>query len=370
MQHQTREGEMLLYLAELLKQIDPSFAALQYITLRTLLATTIALVAGIMLGAPFIRYLHNLRVKQIIRTDGPKSHYDKVGTPTMGGLLILFSLLIATLLCADLSNLYVWVAIITTTLFAAIGYWDDYLKMSKKNTKGLLPRYKMLLMSIAAITVLTWLYIHLPAQSPELSFFVPVFKDWSIYLGPMYIVFGYFVIVGSSNAVNMTDGLDGLAIVPTVMVAAVLGVFAYTSGNVLLADYLHLSYLRGAGEITIVCGALAGAGLSFLWFNAHPAQIFMGDVGSLSLGAAIGVISFMLRQELILFFAGGIFVIEALSVILQVGCYKLYRKRIFPMAPLHHSFETKGMPETKVVTRFWIISLLLALISLATLKIR
>lgn len=361
---------MLLYLANLLQSIDPAFAALQSITLRTLLASAIAVIAGIMLGKPFITYLERLQIREIIRTDGPKPHLKKTGTPTMGGLLILFALLLATLLCGDLTNLYVWMAIITTTLFAAIGFYDDYLKFTRKNLKGLLPRYKMLLMSVVTIILTAVLYYLLPANSPELSLFVPIFKNWQLYLGPAYMIVGYFVIIGSANAVNMTDGLDGLAIVPTVITISVLGVFAYSSGNVLIADYLHLAYLKGSGELTIFCGALAGAGLSFLWFNAYPAQVFMGDIGALSLGAAIGIVAFMLRQEIILFFSGGIFVIEAISVILQVGCYKICKKRIFPMAPLHHSFETKGMPESKVVIRFWVISLLLSIISLTTLKIR
>ena len=313
-----------------------------------------------------------LKMKQIgqsVRDDGPQSHLSKAGTPTMGGALILLAIMISSLLWGDLSNRYVWVVLIVTFIFGAVGWVDDYRMVIEKNSRGLPARWKYFWQSVGGIGAAVFLYV--TAESAvETQLIIPVFKDVAIEMGIFYIVFTYFVIVGTSNAVNLTDGLDGLAILPTVLVAGALAIFAYLSGHVQFANYLNIPYLPGAGELIIICGAIVGAGLGFLWFNAYPAQVFMGDVGALALGAALGVIAVIIRQELVLLIMGGVFVIETVSVILQVASFKLTGRRIFRMAPLHHHFELKGWPEPRVIVRFWIITVVLVLVGLATLKIR
>jgi phospho-N-acetylmuramoyl-pentapeptide-transferase len=306
---------------------------------------------------------------QAIRSDGPKSHLEKAGTPTMGGSLILIAIFVSALLWSDLSNPYVWVVMAVTFFFGLIGWVDDYRKVVEKNPRGLPGRWKYFWQSVVGLAAALFLYDN--AQNPaDLELIVPFFKDVAIYLGPLFVVLAYFVIVGTSNAVNLTDGLDGLAILPTVLVAGALGIFAYLTGNFQFAGYLHIPYIAGAGELLIFTAAICGAGLGFLWFNTYPAMVFMGDVGSLALGAALGVIAVIVRQEIVLMIMGGVFVIETLSVILQVGSYKLTGKRIFRMAPLHHHYELKGWPEPRVIVRFWIITVMLVLIGLATLKLR
>jgi phospho-N-acetylmuramoyl-pentapeptide-transferase len=306
---------------------------------------------------------------QAIRSDGPKSHLEKAGTPTMGGSLILIAIFVSSLLWSDLSNRYVWVVMAVTFCFGLIGWVDDYRKVVEKNPRGLPGRWKYFWQSVVGLAAAVFLYA--TVQSPaDLELIVPFFKDVAIYLGPLFIVLTYFVIVGTSNAVNLTDGLDGLAILPTVLIAGALGVFAYLTGHFQFASYLHIPYIAGAGELLIFTAAICGAGLGFLWFNTYPAMVFMGDVGSLALGAALGVIAVIVRQEIVLMIMGGVFVMETLSVILQVGSYKLTGKRIFRMAPLHHHYELKGWPEPRVIVRFWIITVMLVLIGLATLKLR
>lgn len=360
---------MLLYLAEYLQQFHSGFSVFQYLTLRAILGALSALFVALLLGPVMIRKLHIHQIGQQVRDDGPQSHLQKAGTPTMGGVLILAAILIGTLLWADLSNRYVWVVIIVTALFGAIGWVDDYKKLSKKQSEGLKARHKYFWQSVVALGAAVFLYM--TAQTPvETQLIVPFFKSVAMPLGLFYVVLTYFVIVGTSNAVNLTDGLDGLAILPTVMVGGALGLFAYIAGHVYFSSYLSVPYVAGVGEIAVFCGALVGAGLGFLWFNTYPAQVFMGDVGALALGAALGVIAVLVRQELVLFIMGGVFVMEAVSVILQVGSYKLTGRRIFRMAPLHHHFELKGWPEPRVIVRFWIITVVLVLIGLATLKLR
>lgn len=360
---------MLVWLSEYLAQYFHIFHVVQYLTLRAILGTLTALFIALLIGPAMIRRLSQYKVGQVIRDDGPKSHFSKAGTPTMGGSLVLVAIALSTLLWGDLSNRYVWLVLLVTLGFGAIGWRDDYLKLIKKNSKGLSARHKYLFQSIIGLTAAVYLYFTatLPVET-ELVF--PFFKHLLWPLGPFFIVLTYFVIVGTSNAVNLTDGLDGLAILPAVMVAAALGVFAYATGNWQFANYLAIPYVSGVGELAVFCGALVGAGLGFLWFNAYPAQVFMGDVGALSLGAALGVIAVIVRQELILLFMGGVFVLETISVILQVASFKLTGKRIFRMAPIHHHFELKGWPEPRVIVRFWIISFVLVLCGLATLKLR
>jgi len=320
-------------------------------------------------GPYVIRKLQEKQIGQSVRDDGPKSHLSKAGTPTMGGTLILLAIAVSTLLWGNLANHYVWTVLLVTLATGLVGFVDDYRKVVQKNSRGLPARWKMFWQSIIAIIAGVFLYA--TAASPaETTLIVPFFKDIAIELGFFYIVLTYLVIVGSSNAVNLTDGLDGLAILPTVMVGGALGACAYLVGHVNFAEYLFLPYLPGTGEVTIFCGALVGAGIGFLWFNTYPAQVFMGDVGSLALGAALGVLAVIVRQEILLFIMGGIFVAETVSVILQVASFKMTGKRIFRMAPLHHHFELKGWPEPRVIVRFWIITLFLVLIGMATLKIR
>jgi phospho-N-acetylmuramoyl-pentapeptide-transferase len=316
-----------------------------------------------------IRKLSEYQIGQTIREDGPPTHFDKVGTPTMGGLLILISVVVATLLWADLRNRFIWVTLFTTISFGVIGWIDDYRKLISKDPRGMGARNKFMGQSLAGLVAAVFLFY--TAQTPaETELLVPLFKDIAVPLGLGFIAVTWFVIVGTSNAVNLTDGLDGLAIMPTVMVAGALGIFAYVTGNSIYSDYLGIPYIVGVGEVLIFCAALVGAGLGFLWFNTYPAQVFMGDIGALSLGAAIGIVAVIVRQEIVLVVMGGIFVVETVSVILQVASYKLVGRRIFRMAPLHHHFELKGWPEPRVIVRFWIISLMLVLVGLATLKIR
>jgi len=360
---------MLYALALWLTRFNPHFVVFHYLTLRAILSCLTALLLTIWCGPWTIRFLQKLSFGQVIRKEGPASHQKKSGTPTMGGLLIISAILISTLLWCDLSNRYVWVVGLTTLAYAIIGFLDDYLKIVKKHSDGLIPRYKFLLQSIVALIV--GFYLFYTASEPvQLDLFIPFIKTAVIYLGPAFVVLVYFVIVGFGNAVNLTDGLDGLAIFPVVLVAAALGVFIYVTGNIKLASYLYMPYIDGSGELVNIAAAMVGAGLGFLWFNAYPAEVFMGDVGSLALGAALSTMAVIIGQEIVLCIMGGIFVLEAVSVILQVASYKTRKKRIFKMAPIHHHFELKGWAEPRVIVRFWIITFVLVLIGLSALKIR
>jgi phospho-N-acetylmuramoyl-pentapeptide-transferase len=360
---------MLVYLAEYLTQFYSGFNVFSYVTFRAILGLLTAMVFSLWWGPKMIERLQMLQIGQVVRNDGPESHFSKRGTPTMGGLLILVGVFISVLLWGDLGSRYVWVMLFVLGAFGLIGFIDDYRKVVRKDTKGLIARWKYILQSLAALAIAFYLYAS--AQDVgETQLVVPFFKDVMPQLGVFFIVLAYFTIVGASNAVNLTDGLDGLAIMPTVMVAAAFALIAYLSGHVQFANYLHIPYLPGSGELVIVCTAIVGAGLGFLWFNTYPAQVFMGDVGSLSLGAALGTIAVLVRQEILLVIMGGVFVMETVSVILQVGSYKLRGQRIFRMAPIHHHYELKGWPEPRVIVRFWIISLFLVLLGLATLKLR
>jgi len=360
---------MLRYVAEWLTQYYSGFNVFSYLTLRAILAALTALLISFLIGPVTIRKLAQHQVGQRVRSDGPQTHLTKAGTPTMGGALILVAIAVATLLWADLANRFVWITLAVTIAFGLIGFWDDYLKLVVGDSRGLIARYKYFWQSVAGLGAAVALYA--TAKTPvETTLIVPFFKDVLIPLGPFFIVLAYFVIVGSSNAVNLTDGLDGLAIMPAVLVAGALGVFAYASGNVVFANYLGIPYVAGSGEVLVFCTAIFGAGLGFLWFNTYPAQVFMGDIGALALGAALGVVAVIVRQEIVLFIMGGVFVMETVSVILQVGSFKLRGKRIFRMAPIHHHFELKGWAEPKVIVRFWIITVILVLVGLATLKLR
>ncbi|RUO80083.1 phospho-N-acetylmuramoyl-pentapeptide-transferase [Idiomarina tyrosinivorans] len=360
---------MLVWLADYLTQFESAFNVFSYLTLRAILSILTALLVALLLGPRLIKSLQRLQIGQTVRDDGPQSHLSKSGTPTMGGVLILLAVLGSTLLWADLSNRYVWVVLSVITGFGIIGFVDDYRKVVRKDPKGLIAKWKYIWQSIIASAAAIYLFLS-STHPAETSLLVPFFKDVMPQLGLLYLLLTYFVIVGTSNAVNLTDGLDGLAIMPTVMVAAALGIFAYVTGNVNFSEYLQIPYLPLTAELLVVCAALVGAGLGFLWFNTYPALVFMGDVGSLSLGAALGTIAVLVRQELVLFIMGGVFVMETLSVMLQVGSYKLRGKRIFRMAPIHHHYELKGWPEPRVIVRFWIVSLMLVLVGLATLKLR
>ena len=360
---------MLLLLANYLEQFYSGFAVVQYLTVRAIFGVLTALVLSLWLGPWMIRTLRGLQIGQSVRTDGPQSHLSKSGTPTMGGALILAAIAVSTLLWANLSNLYVWVVLLVTLLFGAIGWVDDYRKVVEKSSRGLPGRWKYFWQSVFGLAAAVALFIN-AKSSAETTLIFPFLKDVALPLGIGFIVLTYFVIVGSSNAVNLTDGLDGLAILPTVLVGGALGVFAYLSGNVNHAEYLLIPYIPNAGELVVFCAALVGAGLGFLWFNTYPAQVFMGDVGALALGAALGTLAVIVRQEIVLFIMGGVFVVETLSVVIQVGSYKLRGKRVFRMAPIHHHFELKGWPEPRVIVRFWIITLILVLVGLSTLKLR
>ena len=347
-----------------------AFNVFNYITLRAVLATLTALLISFIVGPVMIRKLTAYKIGQSVRDDGPKSHLTKAGTPTMGGALILISITITTLLWADLRNRYVWVVLVVTLGFGIVGWVDDYRKVVHRNPKGLSARTKFFWQSVIGLAAAIYLATSatLPGQT---ELIVPLFKQVTYPLGIVgFVVMSYFVIVGTSNAVNLTDGLDGLAILPTVMVGSALGVFAYVAGNAIYSRYLGFPLIPGAGELTVVCAALAGAGLAFLWFNAYPAEVFMGDVGALALGGALGTIAVVVRQEIVLFIMGGVFVVETLSVVLQVASFKLTGKRIFRMAPLHHHYELKGWKENQVVVRFWIITMMLVLVGLSTLKLR
>ena len=360
---------MLLWLAEYLTQFHAGFLVVQYLTLRAIFSVLTALVICFVVGPVMIDRLRFYQVGQAIRDDGPKSHLSKAGTPTMGGALILVAIVLATLLWADLENRFVWITLGVLFIFGAVGWVDDWRKVVQKNPRGLPARWKYLWQSIGALAAALTLYF--TAQSPaETELIVPFFKNVAINLGLFYIVLTYFVINGTSNAVNLTDGLDGLAIMPTVLVAGAIGVFAYVSGHAEFANYLHIPYIAGSGELVVIATAICGAGLGFLWFNAYPAQVFMGDVGALALGAVLGVMAVIVRQEIVLFIMGGVFVMETLSVMLQVASFKLTGRRVFRMAPIHHHFELKGWPEPKIIVRFWIITVILVLVGLATLKIR
>ncbi len=360
---------MLLALAEYLQQYYSGFNVFQYLTLRAILGTITALMLSLMIGPMMIRKLTSYKIGQQVRDDGPQSHLSKAGTPTMGGALILIAIAVSALLWSDLDNHQVWITLAVMLAFGLIGGIDDYKKLVYGNSKGLSAKAKYFWQTVFAASAAYIMYSM--ADTPqETALIVPFIKDVVVPMGAWYMLLAYFVIVGSSNAVNLTDGLDGLAIMPTVMVAAALGVFAYASGHAAFSGYLGIPYIAGVGELTIFCGAIVGAGLGFLWFNTYPAQVFMGDVGALSLGAVLGVIAIFVRQEIVLLIMGGVFVMETVSVILQVGSFKLTGKRIFHMAPLHHHFELKGWPEPRVIVRFWIITVVLVLIGLASLKIR
>jgi phospho-N-acetylmuramoyl-pentapeptide-transferase len=360
---------MLLYLFEYLEQFNSSFNLFGYLTLRSILSVLTALIICFITGPMMIKRFTDHSIKQSIREDGPATHHLKAGTPTMGGVFLLLGVLVSTLLWGDLSNRYVWIVCFVTFSYGAIGAFDDIKKLVKGNGEGISARLKFFLQSVVGIITAYWLFSSAQTAA-ETSLYVPFFKDVMIQMGPWFMVLSYFVIVGSSNAVNLTDGLDGLAIMPTVMVAGALGVFAYLSGHSAFSEYLAIPYLPLAGELIIFCAAIVGAGLGFLWFNTYPAQVFMGDVGALSLGAALGVVAILVRQEIVLVIMGGVFVVETVSVMMQVASYKLTGKRIFKMAPLHHHFELRGWAEPKVIVRFWIITIILVLIGLSTLKIR
>lgn len=361
---------MLYWLTQLLHEQHHAFRVFQYLTFRSILAALTALMVGLFLGPYFIRWLQKLQVGQVVRDDGPQTHLSKSGTPTMGGVLILCGILVSCLLWGDLRQPSFWLALFVMTGFGAVGWVDDYRKLVLKNTKGLPARWKFFWQSTIALVAVFYLYAHSSAPiNTQLT--VPFLKSYVVDLGWFFPVLAYFVIVGSSNAVNLTDGLDGLAIVPIVMVAGALGVFAYASSNAVYAHYLTIPFVSNTGELTIFCSSIVGAGLGFLWYNSYPAEVFMGDVGSLALGASLGIVAIVVRQELVLLIMGGLFVIETLSVILQVGYFKLTKgKRLFRMAPLHHHFELKGWSEPKVIVRFWIITVIFVLCGLATLKLR
>jgi len=360
---------MLVWLSDYLIQFDNSFSVIQYITVRGIFSILTALGISLLIGPTMIRRLNYHQIGQVVRDDGPESHLSKAGTPTMGGALILVSIVLSTLLWSDLSNHYVWVTLLVTVLYGAIGWVDDYRKVFRKNTAGLSARWKLFWQTVIGLGAAITLY-YTAFSAVETSYIVPFFKDVSIGIGILYIAFSCFVIVGFSNAVNLTDGLDGLAILPTVMVGGALGAIAYLAGHVEFSAYLNIPYVVGSGEVVVFAGALVGSGLGFLWFNTYPAQIFMGDVGSLALGAALAVMAIISRHEIVLFIMGGIFVAETASVIIQVASFKLTGKRVFRMAPLHHHFELKGWPEPRVIVRFWIITVMLVLFGLATLKLR
>ncbi len=377
---------MLLELADLLKGWVSAFHLFQYLTFRTIMSTLTALAVSLLAGPAIIRKLAAVKAGQVIRSDGPQSHLVKAGTPTMGGALIIASIAVSTLLWADLHNRYVWLVLGVTVAFGAIGFYDDYKKLVLKDSRGLAARWKYFWQSVFGLGVALFLYF--TAETPAATtFYLPLIKHAQVPLGyaadvataspwlsaagaAVFIGLAYLIVVGFSNAVNLTDGLDGLAIMPSVLVSTALGVFAYLAGNKVFSAYLDIPAIPGAGELAVFCSALAGAGLGFLWFNTYPAQVFMGDIGALAIGAALGCVAVIVRQEVVLLIMGGVFVMETASVMLQVASFKLTGKRIFRMAPIHHHFELKGWPEPRVIVRFWIISVVLVLIGLATLKVR
>ena len=360
---------MLIWLADWLTQFESGFNVFSYLTLRAILSTLTALLIAIIIGPKMIRWLQRMQIGQTVRTDGPESHLSKSGTPTMGGLLILAAIVISVLLWADLTNTYVLVTLFVVVTFGIIGFVDDYRKVVRKDSKGLIARWKYFWQSVIALCVAFYLYSSAQTME-ETALLVPFFKEVLPQLGILYIAIVYFALVGTSNAVNLTDGLDGLAIVPTILVAGAFAIFAYVTGNANFSGYLNIPHIPLTSELVIVCTAIVGAGLGFLWFNTYPAMVFMGDVGSLALGGTLGVLAVLVRQEIVLIIMGGVFVLETVSVIMQVGSYKLRGQRIFRMGPIHHHYELKGWPEPRVIVRFWIISLILVLIGLATLKLR
>lgn len=362
---------MLIYLSEYLTRFYSGFNVFNYLTMRAILSALTALVLSLAFGPHLIQKLSQQRIGQHIREVGPISHLPKAGTPTMGGGLILIAIFVSTVLWADLGNRFVWIVLIVMVAFGIVGFVDDYKKLVLGNSEGLRPRTKFFWQSVVALGAAVTLYVTAENPDVEHALLIPYFKDLAIPLSAgAYLLFTYFVIVGSSNAVNLTDGLDGLAIMPSVLVGGALGVIGWAAGNIVFASYLGIPYVPGAGEMLVFCAALAGAGLGFLWFNTYPAQVFMGDIGALALGASLGLVAVVVRQELVLFIMGGVFVVETVSVIMQVASYKMTGRRIFRMAPLHHHFELKGWAEPKVIVRFWIITVILVLIGLASLKIR
>lgn len=360
---------MLVWLAEYLVEFYSCFNLFSYLTFRAIVSLLTALFISLGIGEHLIAWLQKLQIGQVVRNDGPESHFGKRGTPTMGGLMILVSITLSVLMWAYPSNPYVWCVLFVLMGYGIVGFVDDYRKVLRKNSKGLIARWKYFWQSLIALVMAFTIF--LAEKDPQATQLVlPFLKDVMPQLGLWYVLLAYFAIVGISNAVNLTDGLDGLAIMPTVFVAAGLALVAWATGNINFAAYLHIPYMRFAGELVVVCTAIVGAGLGFLWFNTYPAQVFMGDVGSLALGGALGTIAVLLRQEFLLLIMGGVFVVETFSVVLQVGSFKLRGQRIFRMAPIHHHYELKGWPEPRIIVRFWIISLMLVLIGLITLKIR
>ena len=360
---------MLLWLTEYLQYYYSGFRVFQYLTFRAILAILTSLIISFIVWPFMLRILIKFNLNQTVRSSGPETHYNKSGTPTMGGGLLLVSVFSSTILWARWTSIHIWIVLLVTVSFGIIGFIDDYLKIKHTNSRGLSAKYKFLLQSLVAIIVGSYVY-NLPQYQNHLYLLIPYIKYYTIQLGPLFIVLTYCVIVGSSNAVNLTDGLDGLAIMPAVLVIGGLGIFAYASGNISFSSYLALPYLKGIGELLIFCAAFIGSGLGFLWFNTYPAQVFMGDIGALSIGAAMGIVAVLVRQELVLFVMGGLFVLETVSVMLQVASFKITGKRLFKMAPIHHHFELKGWAEPKIIVRFWIISVILVLIGLASIKVR
>ncbi|MDB9863628.1 phospho-N-acetylmuramoyl-pentapeptide-transferase [Candidatus Thioglobus sp.] len=361
---------MFLEILSFLSSLDTGFNVLSYLTVRAVFAMMTALLITLVLGKWIISKLQHYQIGQVIRNDGPETHLEKAGTPTMGGVLILFAFFISVLIWGDWDNPFLWIVIVTALLFSTIGFIDDYLKIKKQNSDGLSRRQKILAQSISAILICVWL-LSLNSKTIGAELLIPFFKDLIIPLNALaFLIIGWFALVGSSNSVNLTDGLDGLAIMPVILISGALAVFAYIGGNYNFSGYLNMPFMPGTGEIFVLCAALVGAGFGFLWFNTYPAEIFMGDTGSLSLGAILGVIAIIVHQEILLILMGGIFVAETLSVIIQIGYFKRTQKRIFLMAPLHHHYEKKGLKEPKIIVRFWIITLILVLISLASIKIR
>jgi len=361
---------VFLEILSFLSSLDTGFNVLSYLTVRAVFAMMTALLITLVLGKWIISKLQHYQIGQVIREDGPETHLEKQGTPTMGGVLILFAFFISVLIWGDWNNPFLWIVIVTALLFSSIGFVDDYLKIKKQNSDGLSRRQKIAAQSISAILICVWL-LSLNSKTIGAELLIPFFKDLIIPLNALaFLIIGWFALVGSSNSVNLTDGLDGLAIMPVILISGALAVFAYIGGNYNFSGYLNMPFMPGTGEIFVLCAALVGAGFGFLWFNTYPAEIFMGDTGSLSLGAILGVIAIIVHQEILLILMGGIFVAETLSVIIQIGYFKRTQKRFFLMAPIHHHYEKKGLKEPKIIVRFWIITLILVLISLASIKIR
>jgi phospho-N-acetylmuramoyl-pentapeptide-transferase len=361
---------VFLEILSFLSSLDTGFNVLSYLTVRAVFAMMTALLITLVLGKWIISKLQHYQIGQVIREDGPETHLEKQGTPTMGGVLILFAFFISILIWGDWNNPFLWIVIVTALLFSSIGFIDDYLKIKKQNSDGLSRRQKIAAQSISAILICVWL-LSLNSKTIGAELLIPFFKDLIIPLNALaFLIVGWFALVGSSNSVNLTDGLDGLAIMPVILISGALAVFAYIGGNYNFSGYLNMPFMPGTGEIFVICAALVGAGFGFLWFNTYPAEIFMGDTGSLSLGAILGVIAIIVHQEILLILMGGIFVAETLSVIIQIGYFKRTQKRFFLMAPIHHHYEKKGLKEPKIIVRFWIITLILVLISLASIKIR